>query len=742
MSSPALNENKKAFVLSFIIDSLIGFVIVFIIWQNALYTYFSYSPTNTLTLVLALVWVLLAVASYNKKIDALIFIPVIIIMILGLIFAFNDVINYFNSFLDFIMCSSPSPELLTTGEFRYAVIATIITVVAAPFALIILKIRRPFLIFISAFIISLFSSFSFFLKLNALELAIFFACSLWLFLSFKNRVQKNIPVKSLLISQIKLMIIPLCVVLVFSFFGSLSYQNEGVQKFLDDRKENAFFKNTFFNTSLLGLRVSQTGEKIFQIQTMQPLLLKTDVFEIYNKNRWSKSKNKNLKNLPFMYEFNPKYSDLFYKNNLTIVSPIKNTEKQPLPIYADLKFIEEYLYLTKTNNGEVELSEFEDAFNFGYYPSSNVVLLYNDTNIKNVTFDTIKNTKNLEPYLTLPKNTSPKIKKLATKMAFGEDSSKSPFVAACKIAISLKKDYTYLLNSPYSMTTDFTENFLFKSKKGNCTAFASSMVVLCRSLNIPCRYVIGYSVPNTYIEEMWITDLNQHAWCEVYFPDFGWVEFDPTASNGNQNIEQYSKLLDVVEKERKEDSPVSNKTTSTTSSKPNKNNPSVTSKASSSVTSSAIKSKSNKQSKSISTNTDSYLFVCIILFVLILLCLSTLWYYKYNKFHKTLRAFEKEQLSEKDLLKEILHKIKLLGINKFGSQTLFEFLKDLNIYFKNDKFSLDFSDEQLIEIAKACDKAVYSKEKISREQYFLMLDFYKSISALVVKKYKFISYLL
>ena len=58
------------------------------------------------------------------------------------------------------------------------------------------------------------------------------------------------------------------------------------------------------------------------------------------------------------------------------------------------------------------------------------------------------------------------------------------------------------------------------------------MVVLARSSGIPARFVSGYSpgeydAPNArYI----VRELHAHSWAEVYFPEIGWVEFEPTAA--------------------------------------------------------------------------------------------------------------------------------------------------------------------------------------------------------------------
>jgi hypothetical protein len=74
--------------------------------------------------------------------------------------------------------------------------------------------------------------------------------------------------------------------------------------------------------------------------------------------------------------------------------------------------------------------------------------------------------------------------------------------------------------------------FLFDIKKGYFNYFASSEVILLRSVGVPARLAVGFS------EGEWNSDTSEyvvkikdiHAWPEVYFNDFGWVEFEPTVS--------------------------------------------------------------------------------------------------------------------------------------------------------------------------------------------------------------------
>lgn len=70
-------------------------------------------------------------------------------------------------------------------------------------------------------------------------------------------------------------------------------------------------------------------------------------------------------------------------------------------------------------------------------------------------------------------------------------------------------------------------------KKGYCEYFASTMVMLLRELNVPARYVVGYLPGILQDNGSWLVERSaSHAWVEVYFPNHGWLAFDPTPGNG------------------------------------------------------------------------------------------------------------------------------------------------------------------------------------------------------------------
>lgn len=134
-----------------------------------------------------------------------------------------------------------------------------------------------------------------------------------------------------------------------------------------------------------------------------------------------------------------------------------------------------------------------------------------------------------ERYLDLPRSVPERVRQLAQEIVAGKTN---PYDKAKAIETYLRA-YPYDLEVPAPpQDRDVADYFLFDLKKGYCDYYATAMVVLARSSGIPARFVSGYSsgsydAPNAqYV----VRELNAHSWAEIYFPEIGWVEFEPTAS--------------------------------------------------------------------------------------------------------------------------------------------------------------------------------------------------------------------
>jgi transglutaminase-like putative cysteine protease/tetratricopeptide (TPR) repeat protein len=91
-------------------------------------------------------------------------------------------------------------------------------------------------------------------------------------------------------------------------------------------------------------------------------------------------------------------------------------------------------------------------------------------------------------------------------------------------------DYRYSLKPGIAPDGDQLGWFLFRAKKGYCSYFAFSMTLLLRSIGIPARVAIGFSLDldtSTFDYYPVRSDM-VHAWVEVAFPKIGWIEYNPT----------------------------------------------------------------------------------------------------------------------------------------------------------------------------------------------------------------------
>ena len=68
-----------------------------------------------------------------------------------------------------------------------------------------------------------------------------------------------------------------------------------------------------------------------------------------------------------------------------------------------------------------------------------------------------------------------------------------------------------------------------ESRRGSCRDLATLMIEAARALGLAARFVSGYLyVPDRDAGERRLGGGSTHAWCQIYLPGAGWVEFDPT----------------------------------------------------------------------------------------------------------------------------------------------------------------------------------------------------------------------
>jgi len=138
----------------------------------------------------------------------------------------------------------------------------------------------------------------------------------------------------------------------------------------------------------------------------------------------------------------------------------------------------------------------------------------------------------LDRYLQLPPDLPQRVVTLATDITDKAETDYDKVLAIRDHILGL----TYSLESePIPEDTDAVDHFLFESERGVCTEFASALAVMLRAVGVPARFTTGYlegyydGETGSYV----LRASDYHARTEVYFPEYGWIEFSATPIGGN-----------------------------------------------------------------------------------------------------------------------------------------------------------------------------------------------------------------
>lgn len=135
-----------------------------------------------------------------------------------------------------------------------------------------------------------------------------------------------------------------------------------------------------------------------------------------------------------------------------------------------------------------------------------------------------------DSYLQLPDSITPETLSLADELMAAYDN---PFDKAMAVQNYLRDTIAY--NDQIDATPVGIEPVhyvLFVSQEAYCTYYSSAMIVMLRSQGIPARMASGYAQGTFNQEDLSYRVLasNSHSWAEVYFPNYGWIQFEPTAT--------------------------------------------------------------------------------------------------------------------------------------------------------------------------------------------------------------------
>lgn len=133
--------------------------------------------------------------------------------------------------------------------------------------------------------------------------------------------------------------------------------------------------------------------------------------------------------------------------------------------------------------------------------------------------------------LGLPVRLDPRVLQLAATLSADARTDRESVERTLR---HLQTAYRYTLEVGRFRTLDPLAEFLFEKKAGYCEYFATAAAVLLRAQGVATRYVKGVSVrPERRVGSHYVVrESDAHAWIEVWLPDEGWVEADPTPSGG------------------------------------------------------------------------------------------------------------------------------------------------------------------------------------------------------------------
>ncbi|MXV61413.1 DUF4129 domain-containing protein [Natronorubrum sp. JWXQ-INN-674] len=162
-------------------------------------------------------------------------------------------------------------------------------------------------------------------------------------------------------------------------------------------------------------------------------------------------------------------------------------------------------------------------------------------------------------YLQTPEGTSNEFEERTAEITADADN---PYDTAVAIESHLRssKGYSLDVDRPDG---NVAEEFLFEMDEGYCVYFATTMVQMLRAEDVPARYVTGYTGGQQVDDDEYVVrGTDAHAWVEVYFPDHGWVSFEPTPGDSRDSVhadhveQAREDGIDNVDTEDSEDEPL------------------------------------------------------------------------------------------------------------------------------------------------------------------------------------------
>ncbi len=334
-----------------------------------------------------------------------------------------------------------------------------------------------------------------------------------------------------------------------SFQAAVNAWEKVKQPFKDVREdfENAFASlkssvgivpESYASTLNLGRGASLSDSEIFTVLTPKNppsgirYYWRVRVYETYENGQWMSTASDNLSIGPGKSDLKiydePNRNHGNYSFYFTSVRPVSTLFLAPQPLGVSVPARAELIY---------NADDTADILAIKAVPYLNASASYQvRASLSGATIRDLQNAGEDYPdwitqrYLHLPDSITQRTKDLALQITSGKQT---PYDKVAAITEYLRNSIKYKETVPVNpVGQDSVDWFLFDLREGFCNYYATSEVILLRSLGIPARLAVGYAqgepveLTGSYI----VKERDGHAWPEVYFPDQGWIEFEPTSA--------------------------------------------------------------------------------------------------------------------------------------------------------------------------------------------------------------------
>ncbi len=126
--------------------------------------------------------------------------------------------------------------------------------------------------------------------------------------------------------------------------------------------------------------------------------------------------------------------------------------------------------------------------------------------------------------------------------------------------------FTYDLDVEPMRDDDALRRFVLEERRGYCESFATAMAVMLRATDVPARVAVGFlpgrvtggpsdedegdAEDEVELTEYTVSTSDAHAWVEVWFPEHGWITFEPTPRDDETHMMPREDDLAPLENER------------------------------------------------------------------------------------------------------------------------------------------------------------------------------------------------